>query len=161
MNRIFYFLLISFLIFGCKKDNTSLVNKAYDLEQRGEFEKAIVILTEAIKINPMDLDCYNNRAWDYYDIGDNKSALKDFEEMLKIDSINTAAIYGIGFINYKEEKYRIAIDHFNRVIEIEDDKPKFIFRKLGEEEKEVPFGADMKKVYHFKSLAQKELSKKD
>jgi tetratricopeptide (TPR) repeat protein len=160
MNRLP--IIISFVVavfLGCNRDNTELYNQACDLEKQGEFKKAIELLTKALEINPKDLECYNNRAWDYYDLGELGNAMSDFESILKIDSINTAGIYGIGFLYYEQGYYQKAIDKFDKVIKLKGGGP--IFLEMTDNEflgQRAPLKADINQVYHFKRLAESKLS---
>lgn len=144
--------------FGCKTDNTELYNQACDLEEQEKFNEAIELLTKALVINPNDIECYNNRGWDYYELGQLEKAMFDFENILKIDSQNTAGIYGIGFLCYKQGKYQLAIDEFDEIIKLKGGGP--IFLELTDNEfigQRALMEADINKVLHFKKLAESEI----
>tara|TARA_B110000902_G_scaffold232876_1_gene276212 strand:- start:209 stop:742 length:534 start_codon:yes stop_codon:yes gene_type:complete len=151
-------LLVTMCFFGCKTDNSELYNQACDLEEREKFNEAIELLTKALVMNPNDIECYNNRGWDYYELGQLKKAMFDFENILKIDSLNTAGIYGIGFLYYEQGQFQDAIDKFNKVIKLKGGGP--IFLELTDNEfigQRAPLEADINQVLHFKKLAEKEI----
>lgn len=113
------FILAFLTITACQRDNTELYNEAVELEQNKEYEQAVAKLTEALDINKNDLECLNNRAWDYYDLNQTDKALDDFNRMLEIDPENTAAMYGAAYLDYEKGNYERALELFNKIIEIQ------------------------------------------
>ena len=149
------FILTLLFIAGCgQRDNTELFNKAVDLEEAGEIKKAIEVLTEALELNADDLECYNNRGWDYYELGDTISALKDFRRILEIEPNNTAGLYAIGFVNFEKGDYGVAIDLFEKVIELKGGGPIYITMTDNAFLGRAPLEADMEKVVYFKEQAE-------
>lgn len=158
MNRIIYLMvLFSIGILSCNRDNTQLYNQACELEKQEKYEEAINLLTKAIKINPKDIECYNNRAWDYIDLEKDEKALADFRKILEIDSVNTAAIYGIGYILYEKGDYNKSIEHFDKVIELKGGGPLFLELTNNEFIGQRVLEADIEQVYRFKNLAEEKL----
>ena len=157
INKTIY-ILTFFLLIGCgSKDNTSLFNQATDLENQGNFKEAIDVLSKALKLDPNDIECYNNRAWDYYDLKDFKNSSSDFNQILKIDSLNTAALYGLGYISYEKENYDNAIEYFDKVINI---KGTGLTQKLVDNVGlgiRAPLEANMSQVLHYKKLSEEKL----
>lgn len=146
-------------MWGCNRDNTQLYNQACELEGQEKYEEAIKLLTRAIEINPKDIECYNNRAWDYNDIGENDKALADFMKILDIDSVNTAAIYGIGYVLYENGEYKKSIEQFDKVIALKGGGPLFLEFKNNEFIDQRVLEADINQVYKYKKLAEEKLNK--
>lgn len=157
MIRIIIFLLFGLSIVSCNRDNSQLFNQACNLEEEGKYKEAIEILTKALEINPNDIECYNNRAWDYNDLGNNDKALADFQKMLIIDSVNTAAIYGIGYIYFEQGQFQKAIDKFDKIIKLKGGGPIFLELTDNEFIGQRVLEADIDQVYHYKKLAEDKL----
>jgi tetratricopeptide (TPR) repeat protein len=97
MRKIIIYILTILLFSSC--DFTSAeeyFNQAYVLENKGEFEKAILILDKAIDKNPNFRPALINRGADKSYLGDKKGAIEDYKRILKFDIDNTLALYNIG-----------------------------------------------------------------
>ena len=158
MKKILIILVLIFVFTFCKRDNTQLYNQACDFEDNQEFDKAIELLSKALEINPKDIECYNNRAWDYYELGQFENAFNDFKEILRIDSLNTAAIYGIGYLKFEQSKYEETLELFNRIIEIKGG-PVFLEITDNEFTGQRILEANMEQVFYYKNLAEENLKK--
>jgi len=155
------YILIGLILLGCSpRDNTELFNKACILEEEGEFEKAIEVLTEAIEIVPDDIDCFNNRAWNYYETGDFDNAYKDFYEILVHSNQNTGALFGIAYLKFEEKEYQQAITLFDKIIAIRGGGPFYLERVDNDFFGQAPVEADMKQVHFYKNLSQEKLDSK-
>lgn len=157
MVKTLLFTVVVLFIVSCNKDNSELYNQACKLEEEGKYQEAIQVLTKALEIKPKDIECYNNRAWDYIDLENNEMAMADFKMILTIDSVNTAAIYGIGYIHYKKKQYQIAIDKFNKVIKLKGGGPLFLELTDNEFIGQRELEADINQVYQYKKLAEAKL----
>lgn len=146
-------LLIILLSVACTKSNTEQYNQACGFEEKKDFAKAIELLTKALEINPQDLECLNNRAWDYYDLGQKDKALADFQKMLEIDTLSTGALYGISCLHYENQEYEQALSYFNKIIDIQGTM-KFEANRL--KRKQV-INAPLDLVFVFKDVAEDSL----
>ncbi len=154
MKKLLYLLLTILLLpVACTKDNTKLYNEACELEEKKEFAKAVEVLTKALEINPQDLECLNNRAWDYYDLGQKDKALEDFNTMLAIDSLSTGALYGISCLHFEQQEYAKAMEYFEKIIDIQGTL-KFEANRL--KRKQV-INAPLDMVFDFKEVAEDSL----
>ena len=139
-------------------DNTKLFNKAIDLEEKGNFTESIEVLTKAIEINPKDLECYNNRAWDYLELKMETQALEDFKKMTQIDKDNSAGLYGIAFIHMQNENYDNALRIFNQIIELKGGGSLFLEETDNafiEQRKKME--ANIDQVYYYKRIVEEKL----
>jgi tetratricopeptide (TPR) repeat protein len=154
MKKLSYLMLLIILLpVACTKNNTELYNEACGLEEKKDFAKAVELLTKALEINPLDLECLNNRAWDYYDLGQKDKALDDFNKMLEIDSLSTGALYGISCLYYENQEYEQALRNFNKIIDIQGTL-KFEANRL--KRKQV-INAPLDLVFVFKQVAEDSL----
>jgi tetratricopeptide (TPR) repeat protein len=158
IKKYIHLTFIVLLIIGCNRDNTELYNKACDLEEQGKYKEAIEFLSKALELNPKDIECYNNRAWDYYDLGEFNKSMADFKSLLEIDSVNTAAIYGIGFLCYEQKQYQKAINNFDKIIKLKGGGPLFLELTNNEFIGQRVLEADIEQVYRYKKLAEEKLN---
>jgi tetratricopeptide (TPR) repeat protein len=153
-------IVISAFTLSCTdgKEHIRLYNRACDYEDKGEYEKSIELLSKAIEIKPSDIYSYNNRAWDYLEIGRKDLAHIDFKTILKYDPKNTAAIYGLGYICYLDSNYKKAVALFDLIIEIKGGGP--LFLELTDNHftgQEKPLEADIESVFKYKKLSQQKI----
>ena len=158
MDKILKSIFLLLIITGCKQtDTTDIYNLACEYEKKKEYTKAIDLLTKVIEIDSTDLEAYNNRAWDYKDLGHFDNALKDFNNILRLDKKNTAGLYGKGIIYYNQKKYQMSIDMFDKIIKINGGGP--VFMVINDDAmvgKRIP-RADIDKVYHYKKIAEEKI----
>src|SRR6478609_7636651 len=114
--------IVSFLVIvSCSPKNTNndiYYNLAWDEEQKGNMKQAIAYLDTAIDIDPNDVEALNNRAYDYMELKQYKKAKDDFLKIIAIDSVKApGAYYGLGFLNYTEQDYQLAIRYFNKALQ--------------------------------------------
>ena len=103
-NRIIYILLFSFAFISCNLTSPEeYYSKAFKYEERGNYEKAIDMLDEAIKKKNQFRAALLNRGYYKTEIGDIHGAIDDYSDLLQFDSNNTAALYNIAN-NYSVSK---------------------------------------------------------
>lgn len=112
-----YILLILIFFSSCDlKTAVDYYNLAYDLEEKGQYEKAIEFLDKAIEKKSNFRPALLNRGADKSEIGDFNGAIEDYEKILEFDPDNTLVLGNIGN-NYKrlgqQEK---AIEYYNRAL---------------------------------------------
>ena len=116
--NVIFILLISMIFSSCDlKTAEDYYNLAYELEEKGQYEKAIEFLDKAIEKKPDFRPALLNRGADKSEIGNFNGAIEDYEKILKFDPDNTLVLGNIGN-NYKrlglQEK---AIEYYNRALE--------------------------------------------
>ena len=103
--------------------NRKVAQKNYDgyiLMQEGKYDDALILLNEAIKVDPEAYFIYQNRAHCKLVLKDTIGAIRDFKTNLKLDSNNAESMYSLGNI-YKYQKDSInAIKFFIPSIEKAD-----------------------------------------
>ena len=153
---IFGILILAAIIYFSKlapKDNTELYNKACDLADSCKYVEANKLLDIAIEYNPNDLECYNNRGWNFYDLKDYRNAKLNFDKILEIEPNNTIGFYGIGMINYKQKNYTIALKHFDKIIKLKGGGPIF----PGKQRNDKSLDADIEQVLFYRNIVLEEL----
>ena len=115
-NRI-YILLTFIICISCDlKTADDYYNIAFDLEQKGEYKKAIPFLDKAIEKKPKFRPALLNRGADKSAVEDYKGAISDYEKIIAFDSDNTLTLMNIGN-NYKRLKqYDKSIEYYTRAL---------------------------------------------
>ena len=116
-NNLIYILSISLLLSSCDfKTAEDYYDLAYELEEQGKYEEAIVFLDKAIEKKPDLKPALLNRGADKSALNDYKGAIKDYELILKYDSDNTLALMNIGN-NYKRLKdYKKSVEFYTEAL---------------------------------------------
>lgn len=115
-NRI-YILLIFLICSSCDlRTAEQYYDLAYDLEEKGEYKRAIEFLNKAIEKKPKFRPALLNRGADKSALEDYKGAIKDYEKIIAFDSDNTLTLMNIGN-NYKRLKlYDKSINYYTRAL---------------------------------------------
>jgi tetratricopeptide (TPR) repeat protein len=115
-NRI-YILLIFIICSSCDlRTAEQYYDLAYDLEEKGEYKKAIEFLNKAIEKKPKFRAALLNRGADKSTLKDYKGAIKDYERIIAFDSNNTLVLMNIGN-NYKRlNQYEKAIEYYTSAL---------------------------------------------
>jgi tetratricopeptide (TPR) repeat protein len=115
-------------------------NLAFNLEEKGEYEKAIGYLDKAIEKRPNFKPALLNRGADKSALENYTGAIEDYEKIIAFDSDNTLTLINIGN-NYKRLKlYDKSISYYTRAINtkgaIKSDSIFIEITWFGEKEKE-------------------------
>lgn len=104
------------------KNSGNYYNRAlFYVNFQNDYSKALEDFNEAIKLDQKNLIYLNSRALLYKDyLLNNDKAIEDYEKILKLDSININAINVIGLIFEAQGKLDLAIEQFNKGIELEN-----------------------------------------
>lgn len=124
MKFVLQLLLITIIITSCKDQNTIKGDKLFE---SGNYKEAIIVYDEFLKLNPTDIKSLYNRGRSYEELGDFQSALKDFNEVLLVDSKNTQAMLSIATFHYRNEAYDQAAYFAERAIEENSQLSKAFF----------------------------------
>ncbi len=88
-------------------------------QEKGDYDKAIVEFTEAIRLDPKDADAYHNRGLAYGKKGEHDNAIADFNEAIHLDPKDAGAYYNRG-VSYQEKGDRDeAIADFTEAIRLD------------------------------------------
>ncbi len=97
----------------------SYIYKGFSLNGQGKYDSAIVCFDKAIEIDPLDPASYTDRAKSYSYKKDYPNAIKNFEQVLKFDSIGgqaEAAYYYLGRIKMLTFENDAAIKYFDKLL---------------------------------------------
>lgn len=87
--------------------------------ESGQFFEAIQIYDQAIGVNPMCADCYNDRGLSLHYLGDADSAIASFDKAVEIDPGYVHAWLSKGFVLVSAGRYQEAIEPLNKVKELD------------------------------------------
>jgi tetratricopeptide (TPR) repeat protein len=100
-------------------------------EANANFRKAIDYYSQAIKLNAIDHESYNNRANIYIDMGKLDSAFIDYNNALRVKPNYYVALDNIGGWYARKNMFDSALFYLNKVFEQKPDyKPTFTNRGL-------------------------------
>ena len=115
MRYILFFLIL--LVVSCNMKTSEQLNKeAEKLEAEGKFREAIILLDEAINLDPENIYALLNRAVDKSLLEDYKGAIEDYSTVIGIDPDNTLAIFNRGKNKWRLEDYSGSINDFTKAI---------------------------------------------
>ncbi|MDC9721561.1 MAG: tetratricopeptide repeat protein [Urechidicola sp.] len=93
-----------------------LYSQAYELEEKGEYKKAIAIHNKILARNPHFRPSLINRGADKSTLGDFKGAIEDYKKILKFDSDNLLALMNIGN-NYENlNDFNSSISYYSKAL---------------------------------------------
>lgn len=99
---------------------------------RGDYKKAIADFDRAIKQEPSDLASYADRAITKLYAKDNAGAIKDYEYIVKKDSVGKqgqSAMNYLARIHYEQKEYDQSIKYYDRLIKINPNDPELYFNR--------------------------------
>lgn len=102
-------------------DYNPYYNLANFYDKVGNKDEAINYYNKSIEINPKHESSYNNKAAILMECGKYDEAIIDLLEVIKINKNNAGAYYNLGVIYSYQKKYQLAIDNFNRCINLSND----------------------------------------
>ena len=88
-------------------------------QEKGDYDKAIVEFTEAIRLDPKDADAYHNRGLAYGKKGEHDNAIADFNEAIHLDPKDAGAYYNRGVSYQKKGDRDEAIADFTEAIRLD------------------------------------------
>ena len=96
---------------------TARHNRGIAYWEKGDLDRAIVDLNEAIELNPDDANAYNNRGNIYHNKGDLDRAIADFNNAIELNPDDANAYYNCGNAYHSKADYVSAIEAFTKAIE--------------------------------------------
>lgn len=117
LKNLIYISIVSIFIISCDlKTADDYYNIAFDLEEKGEYEKAIPFLDKAIQKKPNFRPALINRGADKSIIGDYKGAINDYQKIIEFEPENTMVLMNIGN-NYKRLKqYEKSVEFYTKAL---------------------------------------------
>jgi protein O-mannosyl-transferase len=99
------------------------------LVQRGQVQEAMVMIEQAMILNPLLLDAHENLATCFYLQGDYRRAKAGFEYVLKRKPYYSAALYKLAQIAEKEKQFQSARQFYQQILELHPNDG-FILKRL-------------------------------
>ena len=97
---------------------TSLLDEGSRLVQDQQLNKAIVVFTEAIELDPTWAEAWNKRATVYYIIGEFQKSQDDIDKVLELEDRHFGALAGQGMVNIQLKNYDKAKRSYQKAQEI-------------------------------------------
>lgn len=99
-------------------DANALYRRGQIYASKGAYQLAIHDFTESIRLNPKDVESYNNRCWARTMIGDLQPALRDCNEALRLRPNFVDALDSRGILNLKNGQSKNAVADFDAALKI-------------------------------------------
>ncbi len=100
-----------------------------DFYSRGDYNSAVLAYTEAIEINPANLDAYIYRGGAFGYLNEFQRAEADFKYAIQLNNQSFEAHFGLGAAYLYEGKYRSAISEFNTAINLDNSNGKAYYAR--------------------------------
>jgi hypothetical protein len=99
-------------------DAGSLYRRGQVYASKGAYDLAIKDFGDAIRLNPRDVEAYNNRCWTRTVVGELQSALRDCNEALRLRPSFVDALDSRGLVNLKSGLNKNAAADFDAALKI-------------------------------------------
>jgi tetratricopeptide (TPR) repeat protein len=96
----------------------ALNNRGANYKDKGELERSLADLNEAIRLNPKNAGFYANRGNTYNALRDQDSALRDFAEAIRLDPKVSPAYANRGLTYLERQEYDRAIADLDEAIRL-------------------------------------------
>lgn len=93
----------------------------YNESKTPDYKNAISNFTQALKINPNEVNAYFNRGNSYFQLSDFNKALSDFDQTILLDSLYFKAYNNKGLVLSVQYKDTAAIEMYNKAIKLFPD----------------------------------------
>jgi tetratricopeptide (TPR) repeat protein len=110
----------------------AIVDVAHMEAPQGNATKVIIdMLSKSIQSQPNSYFLYNYRGIQRYSSGDNKGAIEDFDQVLKLNPTSSEAYYYRGIINGEAKEYAKSVADLSKAIELKSDyKTAYFYRGI-------------------------------
>jgi lipoprotein NlpI len=99
-------------------DGPSLYRRGQVYASKGAYSLAIKDFDDSLRLNPKDVEAYNNRCWARTVVGDLQAALRDCNEALRLRPNFVDALDSRGLVNLKSGQTKNAIADFDAALRI-------------------------------------------
>jgi tetratricopeptide (TPR) repeat protein len=101
----------------------SLMKDGMTLMAERRLDEARRVFDELVRLEPTFAEAWNKRATVRYLLGDDSGSIDDIARTLQLEPRHFGAISGLGLINLRNGQPRIALEAFERVLEIHPRSP--------------------------------------
>ncbi len=114
-----FFLGIQFCAFAQSID-VQLLNKGIELKTRGEYKAAIIAFDEFVATYPTaHPNAYYHRGYSNFYLQNYRAAIKDFEQLQRLQPLEAKAPYALGQSHYKLRAYQKAFEYFTKTTQLD------------------------------------------
>jgi len=132
----------------------------------GLFEKAEALLTESIELRPAYLEAWNLRATCRERLGRLDAAIRDYNQILKMEPNRYDALFSRSILFYETERYPLAIEGFDQLLQTPKGETQAVYFKgksLNPSEETtmegiVSLNTEQGEIYHYRGLAKWKLN---
>lgn len=100
-------------------DVPSYISRAFELQEKGDYERSIADYAKAVEIDPARWDAFQGRAWAYLRFGKPDEALRDAEMAVKLRPDAAPAFDARGHVLEVLGRREAAIADFRRALALE------------------------------------------
>ena len=144
-------------------------NTAQKMMDKGNFDKAESVLSESIKLKPTNLEAWNLRATCRERLGDQDGAIRDYNQILKMEPNRFDALFSRSILFYETARYPLAIEGFDQLLQIPKGETQAVYFKgksLNPSEETtmegiVSLNTEQGEIYHYRGLAKWKLNYRD
>jgi tetratricopeptide (TPR) repeat protein len=97
---------------------TSMLDEGSRLVQDRKLNRAIIVFTEAIELDPLWAEAWNKRATVFYMIGEFQKSQNDINKVLELEKRHFGALAGQGLVNIQLKNYDKAKKSYQKAQEI-------------------------------------------
>ena len=97
---------------------TAMLAEGSNLVNNKELDKAIVVFSKVINLDPNWAEAWNKRATVLYMLGEFQKSQEDIDKVLKLEKRHFGALAGQGLVNIQLENYEKAIMSYKKAQEI-------------------------------------------
>ena len=111
-------ILLFFGLFSCSSNDSRMGDEMYF---KKNYEEAIKLYTESLKLRPNDIKSLFRRARSYEELGIYEKAVTDFNKILEIDKENINALLSLSVNSIRNKDYLSGESYSKRVIKLNPD----------------------------------------
>ena len=111
-------ILLFFGLFSCSSNDSRMGDEMYSNKN---YEEAIKLYTESLKLRPNDIKSLLRRARSYEELGIYEKAVTDFNKILEIDKENINALLSLSVNSIRNKDYLSGESYSKRAIKLNPD----------------------------------------
>ena len=111
-------ILLFFGLYSCSSNDSRMGDEMYSNKN---YEEAIKLYTESLKLRPNDIKSLFRRARSYEELGIYEKAVTDFNKILEIDKENINALLSLSVNSIRNKDYLSGESYSKRAIKLNPD----------------------------------------
>jgi len=114
-------LLLSMLVIACASKVEQKLQEGGKFLDQQQWQEAITAYSEAIELDPDNVDAYLNRCWAYRRTGQFDNALEDANRAIELEPTNAMAYQNRGYTHKFLHQYELALADASNAIELDPE----------------------------------------